>query len=115
MLLLCGRECGCRMWDESASGLPSVYQLFSLLATSHQGRIVRGTTAPSPASVLLQPGDKVISVNGMNVEMWGKHRVQEALAYLTRDMSPETPSRLQFFRAKPKLGSPTDYSVVTGT
>jgi hypothetical protein len=42
-----------------------------------QGRTVKGTTAPSPASVILQPGDRVITVNGISVEMWGMHRTQE--------------------------------------
>lgn len=42
-----------------------------------QGRTVRGTTASSPATVLLQPGDKLLSINGVNVESWGRLRVQD--------------------------------------
>lgn len=42
-----------------------------------QGRTVKGTIASSPASVLLSPGDRIMSVNGMNLESWGKLRVQD--------------------------------------
>lgn len=42
-----------------------------------QGRTVRGTTAASPATVILQPGDKLLSINGVNVESWGRLRVQD--------------------------------------
>ena len=42
-----------------------------------QGRLVKGTTASTPASVVLQPGDKLLMANGMNLEMWGKQRTQD--------------------------------------
>lgn len=38
---------------------------------------MKGTTASSPASVVLQPGDKLLSINGVNVEAWGRLRVQD--------------------------------------
>ena len=45
-----------------------------------QGRTVRGTTASSPSSVILQPGDKLLTIGGVNVESWGRLRVQDVRA-----------------------------------
>jgi hypothetical protein len=39
--------------------------------------MVKGTTASSPASIILRPGDRLQTANGMNLEMWGKHRIQD--------------------------------------
>jgi hypothetical protein len=49
-----------------------------------QGRLVKGTTASTPAAVVLQPGDKLLMANGMNLEMWGKQRTQDVRAVTLR-------------------------------
>ncbi len=118
--------------------------------------MVKGTSAPAPASVMLKLGDKALTVNDVSLEMWGTSRVQEvcvcvrhqpsirvgavwerfrraprgllgthrpppppaigvqALMHLTRNMCPETPARMRFFRPRPRLGAPSDFMIVTG-
>lgn len=100
-----------------------------------QGRTVKGTTASSPASVILAPGDKLLSINGVSVESWGRLRVQDvrhiqfpcrtpqssydivltlqALSRLVEDLGPENPKRAVFFRTKMPTGG--RYNIVTGT
>ena len=42
-----------------------------------QGRVVKGTSAPAPASVMLNLGDKALTVNDVSLEKWGTARAQE--------------------------------------